>query len=368
MPVQTIDLFNISMPAIEYDAPGTTWTIARDVHVVSPHQTIHSLHDDSKLVNRGKILSLGNIPVAFDGASNLTVVNKAGGYIAGVFGIYFGGATASGALVKNAGEIFSASYGVFAQDTSDLVVQNKGSIIGLAAGVAALVGTPGATMGALIENSGTLRSQVYGVFSEMTPGLTTRVVNHADGTITGDLAAIIASEGGLVVKNEGLLVGDITAGGTDTNDKVVNKGTIRGDVHLGSGDDVFKSKDGKAGYVSGDEGNDTLIAGSKKDKLVFDTALDAANNVDRVKKFEVGKDKIFLDLDVFTALAGAGALADTAFRKGSTAGDADDRIIYDKQTGALYYDPDGNGIAPQVQFATLDKGLKLTAGDFTVLA
>ena len=183
-----------------------------------------------------------------------------------------------------------------------------------------------------------------------------------------DLAAIIASEGGLVVKNEGLLVGDITAGGTDTNDKVVNKGTIRGDVHLGSGDDVFKSKDGKAGYVSGDEGNDTLIAGSKKDKLVFDTALDAANNVDRVKKFEVGKDKIFLDLDVFTALAGAGALADTAFRKGSTAGDADDRIIYDKQTGALYYDPDGNGIAPQVQFATLDKGLKLTAGDFTVLA
>ena len=57
-----------------------------------------------------------------------------------------------------------------------------------------------------------------------------------------------------------------------------------------------------------------------------------------------------------------------AFRKGSAAGDADDRIIYNKQTGALYYDPDGNGIAPQVQFATLDKGLKLTAGDFTVLA
>ena len=47
--------------------------------------------------------------------------------------------------------------------------------------------------------------------------------------------------------------------------------------------------------------------------------------------------------------------------------DGNDRIIYNTTTGALYYDPDGDGAAAAVQFATLGTGLALTAADFFVV-
>ena len=47
--------------------------------------------------------------------------------------------------------------------------------------------------------------------------------------------------------------------------------------------------------------------------------------------------------------------------------DRNDRIIYDDDTGALYYDADGSGSRDQVQFATLDANLNLTYKDFYVV-
>ena len=53
---------------------------------------------------------------------------------------------------------------------------------------------------------------------------------------------------------------------------------------------------------------------------------------------------------------------------GGGAGDgAEDRIVYDKATGALFYDADGTGGAAQIRFATLAKGLKMTYADFFVI-
>ena len=52
---------------------------------------------------------------------------------------------------------------------------------------------------------------------------------------------------------------------------------------------------------------------------------------------------------------------------GTSAQDADDRIIYDAATGQLYYDADGSGSGAQVLFATLNANLSLTASDFTVI-
>jgi Ca2+-binding RTX toxin-like protein len=42
-------------------------------------------------------------------------------------------------------------------------------------------------------------------------------------------------------------------------------------------------------------------------------------------------------------------------------------VIYKKASGALYYDPDGNGVIAAVQIATLAKNLKLKATDFFVV-
>jgi Ca2+-binding RTX toxin-like protein len=46
--------------------------------------------------------------------------------------------------------------------------------------------------------------------------------------------------------------------------------------------------------------------------------------------------------------------------------DAEDRIIYNKGTGALFYDPDGTGALGAVQYATVTAGLTLSNADFIV--
>ena len=66
-------------------------------------------------------------------------------------------------------------------------------------------------------------------------------------------------------------------------------------------------------------------------------------------------------------LATHGALAPGAFAFGTVAQDADDRILYDIASGALFFDADGAGGAAAVQFAVLSGAPALTAGDFVVI-
>ena len=107
------------------------------------------------------------------------------------------------------------------------------------------------------------------------------------------------------------------------------------------------------------------MLGHKADKLLFDTFLGAATNVDTIRKFSPGKDAIFLDEDIFTTIT-PGTLAAAEFHKGTAATDPDHRIIYDRKSGALYYDSDGTGVFAQTQFAQFNAGTKLKAADFSV--
>jgi serralysin len=50
---------------------------------------------------------------------------------------------------------------------------------------------------------------------------------------------------------------------------------------------------------------------------------------------------------------GSGNLQSKHFFAGSAAHDKDEHIIYNKASGAPYYDSDGTGSHTQVQFATL---------------
>ncbi len=55
---------------------------------------------------------------------------------------------------------------------------------------------------------------------------------------------------------------------------------------------------------------------------------------------------------------------------GGVAGDANDYVLYDTSTGALYYDADGNGAGAKVQFAVIDLGTlsgTVNAADFSVI-
>jgi Ca2+-binding RTX toxin-like protein len=52
------------------------------------------------------------------------------------------------------------------------------------------------------------------------------------------------------------------------------------------------------------------------------------------------------------------------FRTGTKALDHNDHILYDRATGTLSYDADGNGSIAAVQFAKVAAGLALSASDF----
>ncbi|MBP1861451.1 calcium-binding protein [Rhizobium herbae] len=134
---------------------------------------------------------------------------------------------------------------------------------------------------------------------------------------------------------------DILAGGTGCD-------RLRG----GAGDDV----------LNGGAGRDTLAGGAGHDSFVFDTAPGRAN-ADRIADFRTADDVFRLDSSIFVGLA-AGALSAEAFVIGKAALDGNDRIIYDKASGALLFDADGAGGASAIKFAMVTRGISLAADDF----
>jgi serralysin len=141
------------------------------------------------------------------------------------------------------------------------------------------------------------------------------------------------------------------------------RGTARADVLGGeAGNDTI--------YGSG--GNDVLTGHGGKDVFVFDTKPNKSSNVDRVMDFRYQDDSIYLDNKYFTKL-GSGSLSKPKkfkadmFIEGKKAKDAEDRIVYDKKTGALYYDADGTGSKAHVKIATIANKTKMTYQDFFVI-
>jgi Ca2+-binding RTX toxin-like protein len=174
-------------------------------------------------------------------------------------------------------------------------------------------------------------------------------------TLTG-AAAIDGTGNGL----NNTLVGNNAANllsGANGNDALTGAG---GADTLGGGNG--------ADTLNGGLGNDTLTGGANADKFVFNVAANAAN-ADTIADFTQASDRIQLENSVFTGLGAAtGFLAGAKFWIGPAAHDADDRIIYDNATGALYYDSDGNAAAhAQVLIATLTGAPTLAASDIVVI-
>lgn len=140
----------------------------------------------------------------------------------------------------------------------------------------------------------------------------------------------------------------------------------------GNGNDKLYGQSGND-ILSGNAGNDRLDGGKGNDKLTGGTGADTfifnasgSKNVDKILDFEHGVDKIALDHLAFGAAGPVGGLADSAFWEGSRAHDANDHVIYNAATGAVYYDPDGTGRAGQVQIATVLLGTHLDHSDFSI--
>ena len=122
-----------------------------------------------------------------------------------------------------------------------------------------------------------------------------------------------------------------------------------------------------ADHLAGGAGDVILTGGAGLDVFVFDKL----GGLDHIADFTSATDHIQISAKLVAALGGTQALLETCFYAASgavTAQDADDRLIYNTSTGALYYDVDGAGRRAAVQFAVLDLASDsvpaLSFGDF----
>ena len=205
--------------------------------------------------------------------------------------------------------------------------------------------------------------------------------NVLDGAAGADTLIGCAGNDTYVVDNVGDYVLEDIGGGTDIvmasisymlTANVENL-TLTGATAInGYGNSLDNVLTGNAGanYLDGGAGNDSLIGGAGNDTLTGGAGNDTLDggagadffrfnsapgtgNIDRIMNFSVADDTIYLDLSVFTAFGKLGPIASGAFNTGSVATEADDRIIFNKATGDLFYDADGSGRGAAVQFATI---------------
>ena len=153
-------------------------------------------------------------------------------------------------------------------------------------------------------------------------------------------------------------------------DKIIGNAAINS-LRGNGGHDTLQGGAGRDNLAGG-AGNDRLVGQTGQDSFRFDTALNPSGNVDLIAGFSAPDDTIWLDNDIFDAFATANVtLAGSAFYRalGATAAhDGSDRIIYDRSSGDLYYDPDGTGAAAITHFATLSGTPPATAADFFIVA
>lgn len=174
---------------------------------------------------------------------------------------------------------------------------------------------------------------------------------------------------------------ETSTGGVDTvssstisldlaNFAFVERITLLGSANLnavgGTGSNILAGNAG-ANVLNGLASSDDLFGGAGRDSFRFTTALNASTNVDRITDFNVADDTIQLDDAVFTRFTAGTAVSTAYFRIGTAAADANDYLIYNRATGALIYDNNGNAAGGATQFATLSTGLALTIADFAII-
>ena len=131
-----------------------------------------------------------------------------------------------------------------------------------------------------------------------------------------------------------------------------------------TGDDILNGYGG-GDWLVGGRGNDILTGGAGADTFVFRAS--GSKHFDKITDFEGGVDHIALDHLIFSEAGAVGTLSAEAFWAGSRAYDANDHVIYNADTGIVYFDPDGTGSMEQVKIADVSFGADLRYFDFLII-
>jgi Ca2+-binding RTX toxin-like protein len=185
-------------------------------------------------------------------------------------------------------------------------------------------------------------------------------VDAATTTITRNMLAAGLS----TVERMTVLSGNAGVAGNNLNN-VITGSTGANILSGGNGNDVVNGGAGSDELAGGAE-IDTLTGGANNDFFVFNAPLNIANR-DVITDFSAALDTIRLENAVMTKVGPAGLLKSAAFFAGTAAHDADDRIVYNKLSGAIVYDSNGNLAGGATLLATLTTKPTLTAADFVVI-
>jgi Ca2+-binding RTX toxin-like protein len=172
----------------------------------------------------------------------------------------------------------------------------------------------------------------------------------------------------VLVDNPDIPLTDVISGfGNNLNNSITGNRNDN-DLHGQAGNDVLNGGLGEDTLYGG-AGKDTLKSGTGRDVFVVDTRPNKATNLDKITDYNVKYDTVWLNNAIFTKIGANGALKAGAFWTNNTgkAHDRDDRVIYDKTSGVLYYDADGTGSGKAVAFATISKNLPMTSKDFYIV-
>ena len=132
--------------------------------------------------------------------------------------------------------------------------------------------------------------------------------------------------------------------------------------------------------LDGGSGNDALTGGLGNDTFIFASGIKGNKNIDTVKDFVHGEDKLYLNATIFSKLAAAVkfvdgnapvslANAESRYLVSAVkvkAVDASSYLLYDTKTGVLSYDEDGSGKLVASSFVTLTGKPTLTLDDFWI--
>lgn len=207
--------------------------------------------------------------------------------------------------------------------------------------------------------------------------------NSGNNTLNGAAGAdqMVGGAGNDIyrVENAGDVVVETNGNGTD---KVLSwvSYTLTNYVEnltLTAGDNINGTGNALANVLIGNSGNNTLNGGGGSDTLKGDGGADSfvfrdslgTSNIDSIKDFNVADDTIRLENAIFSTVTGTGTLTAAQFvaNTSGTAADSSDHIIYETDTGKLFYDSNGNAAGGVTQFALLSPDLALTHADFFII-
>jgi Ca2+-binding RTX toxin-like protein len=261
------------------------------------------------------------------------------------------------------------------QGADDRVMSNVSFSLGADVHVEQLTTTNASGKGAIDLTGNALSQEITGNAGENTLKDGGGVADVLRG-MTGDDTYIVYAAGTQIIETAAQGADDkvltnvdfVLEAGVHVEHLATTSGAGKAIIDL-TGNEIAQDITGNAttNRIDGKGGLDILSGLGGKDTFVFSSAL-GATNIDTVADFSAAADTIELENAVFTKLAATGALANGYFRANATgtAQDANDHIVYETDTGKLFYDADGNGAGAAIQFAELTGNPAITAADFVV--